>query len=106
MYTRLELEHSMKSCLIYAENIEKARIAMRELAKYGSSLAPEKAVAMLCGRYSYPRNWGVNKVFQYIDLGTLADLAEQEGVDLRVIYLKRSAHDIAISTTVHRDFHE
>ena len=107
MYLRLELQHSMDSSpSFYRDNMKKARISMRGLAKRGSSLAPDEAVAMLCGRYSYPRNWGVNKVFQYIDLGTLADLAEQEGVDLRVIYLKRSAHDIAISTTVHRDFHE
>ena len=72
---------------------------MRQLAQHGSSLAPEEAVVMLCGKYSYPQNKGVDKVFQYIDLGTLADLAEQEGVDLRVIYLKRPAHDIATTTT-------
>lgn len=107
MFTQFEIQHSMNSSpSFYKDNFENARISMRGIAKRGSSLDPENAVALLCGRNSYPRNRGVNKVYQNIDLEMLVDLAEQEGVDLRVVYLKRSAHDIAISTTVHRNFHK
>ncbi|CAN0332103.1 unnamed protein product, partial [Hapterophycus canaliculatus] len=43
---------------------------------------------------SYPYSVGAHKVFQYTDLRMLADLAEEEGVDLRVVYLRRSAQDM------------
>lgn len=105
MYESLEVQHSMKtSPSFYMKNIEEARGRIRTLAEHASSLSPEEAVATLCGMFSYPRNVGIYKVFQYIDLGALADLAEEEGIDLRVIYLKRPAKDIVISTTVHRHF--
>lgn len=107
MYKGLEVELAIRtSPSTYYDHIEKATIQMRNLAKNALSLYPEEAVVNFCGIYSYPRNGGPGKVFQYIDLGTLADLAEQEGIDLRVIYLKRSAQDIAISTTVHRRFYK
>jgi len=43
-------------------------------------------------------------VFQYMDLRLLAQTAEAEGVDFRVLYLRRPARDIILANTVHRDF--
>ncbi|CAN0314861.1 unnamed protein product, partial [Scytosiphon promiscuus] len=53
---------------------------------------------------SYPYLGGSNKVFQYTDLRMLAEAAENEGVDLRILYLKRSANELVIANTIHRDF--
>ena len=107
MYKRLGIKQAMeRSPTYYRERVEEARGYMQTLAQYASSLPPKKAGTMLCGRNSYPRLTGPEKVFSYIDLGTLANLAEDEGVDLRVIYLKRSAKQMIISTTVHRNFYE
>lgn len=55
---------------------------------------------------SYPYSGGAHKVFQYTDLRMLAELAEEEGVDLRVVYLRRSAEDVVVADTVHRQFAE
>lgn len=48
----------------------------------------------------------VSKVFGYLDLALLAEVAEAEGVDFRVLYLRRRAQDIVLADTVHRDFHK
>ena len=40
----------------------------------------------------YSRKSGSQKVFHYVDLRLLATLAEEAGVDLRALYLKRSAN--------------
>ena len=107
MYKRLGIRQAMtKSPSHYRERIEEARGYMQTLAQYASSLPPKEAGAMLCDKNSYPRLSGPEKVFSYIDLGTLANLAEDEGVDLRVIYLKRPARQMILSTTVHRNFYE
>ena len=107
MFRQLGIRKAMaKSPSYYRERIEAARAHMQALAQYGSSLPPEDAVSFFCGKNSYPRLNGAEKVFSYIDLGTLANLAEDEGVDLRVIYLKRPARQMILSTTVHRNFYE
>lgn len=46
----------------------------------------------------------VPKVFKYLDLRMLAEAAEAEGVDFRVLYLRRPARDIVLADTVHRKF--
>lgn len=50
--------------------------------------------------------WGGEQVFQYVDLRQLAENAEREGIDMRVIYLRRSAKDMLFSNIVHRRFEE
>lgn len=55
---------------------------------------------------SYPNYPGKDKVFQYLDLAVLAQAAEAEGVDLRVVYLQRSAKEIMLADTSHRHFQE
>jgi len=44
------------------------------------------------------------KVFKYMDLRLLAEVAEAAGVDFRVLYLRRKARDIILANTVHRHF--
>lgn len=102
---RYYLTHAMaKSPTHYAAIIDRARDDMRALARSAKSVSSPGAVETLCGRWSYPSDAGRDKVFQYLDVALMAELAEAEGVDLRIIYLKRSAQDILISTTVHRHF--
>ena len=107
MFESLDLDNAMtRFPSYYAEHVEEARDRMQTLAQIEAKLRPDEALASLCGKYSYPRKSGSEKVFHYIDLRTLATLAEEAGVDLRVLYLKRSAKDMVISTTIHRDFHK
>eukprot|EP00752_Nemacystus_decipiens_P011462 g10178.t1 len=63
-------------------------------------------VVFLHGRYSYPSGYGPDKVFGYLDLTLLAEVAEAEGVDFRVLYLRRPARDTVLADTVHREFHK
>lgn len=54
------------------------------------------------GEISYPNAHGPEKSLQYPDLQMLAEVAEDEGVDLRIIYLQRSAKALMISNIIHR----
>lgn len=56
------------------------------------------------GMMSYPNFDGNDKPLQYVDLRLMATAAEDEGVDLRLVYLSRSALDIAVSTTRHHAY--
>ena len=53
---------------------------------------------------SFPSFSGEDKPLQYVDLRVLAAEAERVNIDLRLVYLSRSARDILTSTTVHRHF--
>lgn len=109
----------------YAKARDLARRDMRKLAQHQQQDNDESAVRLGAlatlqvanatnnaddcdnvGILSYPNNAGKNKVFKYTDLGMLAEVAEAEGVDLRVVYLKRAAKDIIIADTRHRHFQE
>lgn len=108
------------SALQYNNSIGDARREMRTLAEKGQGLSfpgsvatvqggfimhPKKCVG-LAGMLSYPTHNGAEKVQQYMDLRELAEVAEAQGVDLRVVYLQRAAKSIIRSTTVHRHFQE
>jgi hypothetical protein len=56
------------------------------------------------GEMSYPNFSGSDKFLHNPDVTVLARLAEDAGVDLRVVVLRRGAEDILRSTTVHRHF--
>lgn len=99
------MEHSMgENAQHYAANLNGARQNMRNLAQRGADLEWPGAVVFMHGKNSYPDGPGPNKVFKYMDLRMLADVAEEEGVDLRVLYLRRSVKDILIANTMHRQF--
>lgn len=105
MFDSLDVDNAMtRFPSYYAEKVEAARDQMQTLAQTETKLRPDEALASLCSRYSYPRLSGSEKVYHYVDLRLLATLAEEADVDLRVLYLKRSAMDMVISTTIHRDF--
>ena len=61
-------------------------------------------VVSVPGRHSYPNGFGPNKALKYIDLRMMAETAEEEGVDFRVLYMRRPVTDIIIANTIHRDF--
>ena len=56
------------------------------------------------GELSYPNYGGANKPLDHVNIRELAYLAEQAGVDLRIIVLCRPAKEILTSTTEHRNF--
>ena len=88
----------------YSVALDNARRQMRNLAKRAAELPYPGTMALMRGRYSYPDGWGPKKVMKYLDLRMLAEVAEEEGVDFRVLYLRRSVHDMLIANTVHRNF--
>lgn len=56
------------------------------------------------GMMSYPNFNGVLKTLQYVDFRLLAEEAERAGIDLRFVYLSRSAKDVLISDTNHNNY--
>lgn len=53
---------------------------------------------------SYPNFGGNNKAIRHPDVHLLARLAEQAGVDLRVVVIIRDPASILVSTTINRNF--
>lgn len=81
-----------------------ARAEMRELAQRATEMPWPGTFQVQRGGLSYPNDNGPRKVFNYIDTRLMAEVAEAEGVDFRVLYLRRSAKDLIIANTVHREF--
>ena len=93
----------------YSATLRRARKKMRNLAQRAATLQFPGTVAFTLGSHhlhSYPSGIGPNKALKYLDLRLLAEVAEEEGVDLRVLYLRRHAKDLIIANTIHRDFQE
>lgn len=90
----------------YNTSREQAGVEMRDLAMRGADLPFPGAVMYIRGKYSYPDGRGPSKVMMYIDLRLLAEVAEAEGVDFRVLYLRRPVKDLIVADTVHRQFQE
>ncbi|CAM9869775.1 unnamed protein product [Ectocarpus sp. 4 AP-2014] len=78
---------------------------MRHLAEWAGTLSSPGTLEFITIACSYPLNGGSSKVMQYMDLRRIAETAEGEGIDFRVVYLRRSAKDMVIANTVHRSFH-
>ena len=89
----------------FAENERLGRLEMKELAREAAGLA-NPAIYFPSHPWSFPANPGPAKVLQYDDLRRMTEAADLEGLDVRVVYLKRSAQDIIIADTVHRHFQE
>lgn len=92
----------------YMVGLKKLHDAMEALALTADGLNNEISLAFSgnCrfSTMSFPSFGGPDKPLQYVDLKILAREAERVGIDLRLIYLGRSARDILISTTQHRHF--
>ena len=101
------IEHSMgDNANHYRANLNGAKENMRNLAQRGSDLQAPGTIVFMHGKNSYPDGPGPNKALKYIDLRMLAELAEEERVDLRVLYLRRPVRDTLIANTMHRQFQE
>ena len=92
-----------RSATNYVEHDLLGRQKMQTWAEDAAGLAGP-TVKFSAHLASYPTRNGSGKVMQYDDLRKMADAAELEGLDMRVVYLKRSAQDIIIANTVHRLF--
>ncbi|CAN0296464.1 unnamed protein product [Scytosiphon promiscuus] len=89
----------------YLQSFHLSREQMQGFTWEEKGLRDGQTMIVYFGKYiSYPYLGGSDKVFQYTDLRMLAEAAEEEGVDLRIVYLKRSASDLVIADTIHRDF--
>lgn len=77
---------------------------MQRLAALAEDINRPVSIATPSVTPSYPFGKGSTKPLKYVDPRMLAELAEGEGVDLRIIYLKRSAHDLLVENTIHRQF--
>lgn len=88
----------------YNAVLDNAREQMQNLAKRAAELPFPGTMVLMQGKSSYPVGWGPNKVMKYLDLRMLAEVAEEKGVDFRVLYLQRSVKDMIIANTVHRSF--
>lgn len=92
-----------QSSTVFDARMQDARDEMRELAKLSESL-PSATIHLLRGGTSFPCAGGAQKVMQYVDPRLMAEAAEAEQVDFRVLYLKRSAKELLFADTVHRGF--
>jgi len=79
------------------------RTALRRLSRRNAT-SPLLASLGGCGMMSYPNFPGKLKMFQTPDVRLLAELAEDEGVDFRILVLHRPAAAVLRSTTIHRHF--
>lgn len=55
---------------------------------------------------SYPNYGGPNKAIRHPDVHLLARLAEEAGVDLRVVVIIRDPTSVMVSTTINRQFNK
>ncbi|CAN0045410.1 unnamed protein product [Ectocarpus sp. 12 AP-2014] len=78
---------------------------MRHLAEWAATLSSPGTLEFFQPSCSYPARRGPLKVMQYMDLRRVAETAEGQGIDFRVLYLRRSAKEMVIANTVHRKFH-
>ncbi len=53
---------------------------------------------------SYPNYDGEDKAIQYVDFRLLAEEAERAGVDVRFVYLNRSARAVLVSDWKHKGY--
>ncbi|CAM9392363.1 unnamed protein product [Scytosiphon promiscuus] len=92
-----------KSSADFEKAVRKGQKRMEDLAQLGERLPPPGSLKIFKGK-SFPSGFGVHRAMQYVDPRLTAEAAEAEGVDLRVVYLKRSAKELILADTVHRQF--
>lgn len=113
---------NMRAALFYVQAHARLAQRVRRLAEAEKDLVTHRGGTMVTLQYvrgtnmwddkcmgtgymSYPNYGGSDKPLQYVDVRLLAAAAEDEGVDLRLVYLSRSALDIVVSTTRHETYH-
>lgn len=100
------IPYNMKISADGFDNARKnARRDMRDLARRAGRISSPGTFQLL-DAHSIPTGHGPQKVMQYVDPRLIAEAAEAEGVDLRVLYMKRPARELLLANTAHRDFEE
>ena len=103
-FSMYRIDYSMSSNIENYNNVvEESKHNMNVL--YDETILDSPKLVYPHKTYSYPSDHGKDKAFQCPDLRPIAEDAEESGIDLRIIYLKRSAKDSIISNTDHRQFH-
>eukprot|EP00752_Nemacystus_decipiens_P015643 g13960.t1 len=88
----------------YTQAEDQAREEMRRVAEQAAEMPEPGSLYVLHNSLSYPTAHGTKKVMESIDLPMMVKVAGDSGVDMRVLYLRRSATDILVANTVHRGF--
>ncbi|CAM9772841.1 unnamed protein product [Ectocarpus fasciculatus] len=110
LYPDLSLPKSRNA---YWEARKRLREEMEKLAAFPEeSLAEDESTVVsfgACrhqgtGMMSYPNFNGNEKAIQYVDFRLVAEEAERAGVDMRFVYLARSAEDILASDSEHNNY--
>ncbi|CAM9699176.1 unnamed protein product [Ectocarpus fasciculatus] len=92
------------SSTAFAVSWQQGREQMRDFGQRARTIPPPGTIQFVVGGISYPCGNGPQKVQQYVDLRLMVEAAEAEGVDIRVLYMKRSAKELLLADTVHRGF--
>ncbi|CAM9451489.1 unnamed protein product [Ectocarpus sp. 4 AP-2014] len=110
LYPELSLPKSRNA---YWDARKRLREEMEKLAAFPEeSLAEDESTVVsfgACrfqgtGMMSYPNFNGDEKALQYVDFRLVAEEAERAGVDMRFVYLARSAADILTSDSGHHNY--
>lgn len=102
----LEAQHSLRMEMRRLADLEKDLQAPGTFVTVQRTNQVQEEECGSLGELSYPNNNGPDKALAYPDLQQLAQLAEEEGVDFRIMYLQRSAKALLLSNTSHRGFHK
>ncbi|CAN0357227.1 unnamed protein product, partial [Hapterophycus canaliculatus] len=94
-----------ESSAAFGMAMDEARSDMRKLAERAEHV-PSSGILHIMNGLSFPAGHGNQRVMQYMDPRLVAEAAEAGGVDLRFLYLKRSARELLLADTVHRHFQE
>eukprot|EP00903_Cladosiphon_okamuranus_P013988 g13009.t1 len=92
---RRDLRQEMQNLATFAEE---------ELPEGKATMASFGACRFVSGMMSYPNYNGQEKTLQYVDFRLLAEEAERAGVDVRFVFLTRSARSILVSDTEHNNY--
>lgn len=101
-----EFEEAMRSGMKNLAKREEGAEAPATIVVVQRRTRRERKQCAPYGEMSFPDGHGPNKALKYPDIQKVAQLAEEEGVDLRIVYLQRSAKSVLVSSTVHRDFQQ
>ncbi|CAM9793970.1 unnamed protein product [Choristocarpus tenellus] len=97
-----ELEHSLDDLRRLEHEVAVGNSS--ESNGFGGLIIPVNAAPCpSSGMMSYPNFNGANKALQYVNIILLAQMSEEKGIDLRIVYLQRPSEDI-ISSDARRGF--
>eukprot|EP00040_Diaphanoeca_grandis_P042782 m.265957 g.265957 ORF g.265957 m.265957 type:complete len:386 (+) comp64630_c0_seq1:362-1519(+) len=104
--TRKDLIHSYNATVAYMHSIRTKYPPSSDKVVFINTLFPWTPPKLTCSSMmsSYPNCAGKCKHWQFTDVRLMAEIFEESGFDFRVVVLDRSAINIMIANTVHRQF--